>query len=543
VPGYSESNLYRQASLLVYTFGVAAFSGLFALWVRQVRGGSRELRGWAYPGLFLYSAGWFALNLWTLEFYVLLAAACAFPFLLAGFFRVRGVIPLGAAGALLAGLSLLHHYTVIVFAHPLRDLGGAFCVLLGIACGLVLRRNPAGVPIFTILTLAAIVVPLAIYTDSDWLSLAMRSLPLSVLVVDSYARRRFIFFDLFVKWGAWFALALATLVVAFEFLPRSLHPLNMALLMLPVMGGVVWLGRKLGQAIDRHVLGRRYDAPGAQRLFVEGLQGTGSEGELLEEAARLVSRIFGAQGRIEAGPPCRLDLAPRQDGKPYFSQDLDLLRSLERVLGMFLENRRLEAKRRDLALEASRSELKALRAQINPHFLFNALNAVAGLIPVNPRLAEETVERLAEVFRYSLRRSEEEWVTLGDEAEFVRALLAVEQARYGERLRYAIEIAADVAGVKIPAMSLQVLVENALKHGVARSLEPCEVRVRAQAAGHRLMLEVADGGPGPLEVRPGGHGLDNVRRRLAGYYGEAARLTLERPEPGAETIARIELPL
>jgi LytS/YehU family sensor histidine kinase len=107
-----------------------------------------------------------------------------------------------------------------------------------------------------------------------------------------------------------------------------------------------------------------------------------------------------------------------------------------------LENVRLQQRKqeqeqsaRELSLQASRSELKALRAQINPHFLFNALNAIAGLIHKDPFRADATVERLAEVFRYTLRRSEAEWALLEDELEFCQSYLEVEQARFGDRLR------------------------------------------------------------------------------------------------------------
>jgi two-component system LytT family sensor kinase len=137
----------------------------------------------------------------------------------------------------------------------------------------------------------------------------------------------------------------------------------------------------------------------------------------------------------------------------YFSADITLLDSLANVFASLLENVRLqqkkqeqEKKEQELMLHASRSELKALRAQINPHFLFNALNAIASLIHKDPSRAEETVEELAEVFRYTLKRSEKEWVRLEDELDFVRSYLDVEQAWFGERLVVHIEIDSDTAG-------------------------------------------------------------------------------------------------
>src|SRR5207247_6147621 len=124
-----------------------------------------------------------------------------------------------------------------------------------------------------------------------------------------------------------------------------------------------------------------------------------------------------------------------------------------------LQERRLQQEQlaRELSLNASRSELKALRAQINPHFLFNALNAIAGLIHQNPANADRTIEQLAEVFRYALRGSDSEWAVLGDELDFVRAYLDVERARFGERLRAEVHIADGASGALVPTMVVQTL--------------------------------------------------------------------------------------
>src|SRR6185295_5860950 len=104
---------------------------------------------------------------------------------------------------------------------------------------------------------------------------------------------------------------------------------------------------------------------------------------------------------------------------------------------------------------------------INPHFLFNALNAIVALIPTKPERAEETLEQLAEVFRYTLTRSDKEWTRLADEVEFVRAYLDVEKARFGERLQATIDVDPKVQDMTVPSMMLQTLVENAVKHGLS----------------------------------------------------------------------------
>ena len=157
-------------------------------------------------------------------------------------------------------------------------------------------------------------------------------------------------------------------------------------------------------------------------------------------------------------------------------------------LAFMLENVRLQRKRQEqdqvaqeLRLQTSRSELKALRAQINPHFLFNALNAIASLIHTDPARADAAVEQLAEVFRYTLRRSEQEWAPLDQELAFARAYLDVEQARFGRRLEFSIDAATGVARAQVPSMLLQTLVENAVKHGISRVRTPGRIDVTASA--------------------------------------------------------------
>src|SRR5262249_46906791 len=139
-------------------------------------------------------------------------------------------------------------------------------------------------------------------------------------------------------------------------------------------------------------------------------------------------------------PGAEISLRSDESRKRFLSEDLALLASLAESLAFLLENLRLRDKRleqekrvEELELSANRLELKALRAQVNPHFLFNALNTIAGLIPRFPARAQQTIEQLAEVFRFTLRRMDREWVRLEEEMEAVRAYLDVEQARFGNR--------------------------------------------------------------------------------------------------------------
>ncbi len=250
-------------------------------------------------------------------------------------------------------------------------------------------------------------------------------------------------------------------------------------------------------------------------------------------------------------------MGPRASDAPYFSGDVALLTSLADVLAAMLDNLHLQARKQEheqraqeLSLHASRSELKALRAQINPHFLFNALNAIAGLIHRSPDRADRTIEQLADVFRYALRGAESEWAVLDDELEFVRSYLEVERARFGERLQVDIQIAPDVRGARVPTMMVQTLVENAVKHGLSELIGPAVVGVHGTREGERVVIAVTDNGEGFTEratrrstgTRSGGYGLANIRQRLSGYFGDAAGLTIDRDHARGLTVVAVALP-
>ena len=202
------------------------------------------------------------------------------------------------------------------------------------------------------------------------------------------------------------------------------------------------------------------------------------------------------------------------------------------MLAAAVDNLHLQAHRREqeqraheLSLHASRSELKALRAQINPHFLFNALNAIAGLIHRHPDRADRTIEQLADVFRYALRGAESEWAVLDDEFDFVRSYLEVEQARFGERLQVAIEMEPEVRGARIPTMMVQTLVENAVKHGLSDLLGPARVGVHATRDGDRVVVAVTDNGEG-FSTAAGAAWRRRAQRRI-------------RPGEHSPTVARV----
>jgi len=195
--------------------------------------------------------------------------------------------------------------------------------------------------------------------------------------------------------------------------------------------------------------------------------------------------------------------------------------------------------------QAARAELAALQARINPHFFFNTLNTISSLVEEDPRRAGDLVTTLAELFRYTFRATESRPVRLEEELEFVRRYLTIEQARFGERLHVVSEVSAAALQVSVPGLLLQPLVENAVGHGVAPLRRGGTVRIAAHVESEELVVEVSDDGrglpPHGDPVRPG-HGLDNVRQRLATLYGERGRLSLAPGVGGNGAVATLRIP-
>lgn len=184
------------------------------------------------------------------------------------------------------------------------------------------------------------------------------------------------------------------------------------------------------------------------------------------------------------------------------------------------EGRAQQAQRR-----ATEARFEALQAKINPHFLFNILNAIAGLIRLDPVRAERAVEKLARLFRYTLHRSGQGLVPLPDELAMVRAYLELEQIRLDERLAYTIHTEGDLSRVRVPALLIQPLVENSVKYAVAARAAGGRIDVEVRVEADRCRIVVRDDGPGwsaaPTES---GYGLASIRGRLALTYGTAFEL-------------------
>jgi LytS/YehU family sensor histidine kinase len=185
--------------------------------------------------------------------------------------------------------------------------------------------------------------------------------------------------------------------------------------------------------------------------------------------------------------------------------------------------------------EAQSAQLSALRYQLNPHFLFNALNAIAGLIATRElEAAERMVERLAAFLRQSLRADAPQETSVGDELEAQKQYLEIERARFGDRLSVEIECPADLLARRVPSMILQPLIENAIKHGLSRSEEPVTIAIRVRGSG-ALSIVVEDNGPGvdPEKASAGlGIGLANTEARLRAHYGDRAQLLVRSSAAG-----------
>lgn len=193
----------------------------------------------------------------------------------------------------------------------------------------------------------------------------------------------------------------------------------------------------------------------------------------------------------------------------------------------------------DARRHATEAQLSALQTQLNPHFLFNALNTVAALVRADPHAAEDTVDHLAHVLRRTLDRSSRSFSTVDDEVDYLEAYLSVERERFGERLTVEWSIDPATRACKIPPMTLQPLVENALKHGIGGRLEGGTITIRSGLDGSVLVLQVADDGAGFVPYYREGTGLRNLRERLATLYGDESLLGIGKNGVGATVTVRI----
>jgi two-component system, LytTR family, sensor kinase len=210
----------------------------------------------------------------------------------------------------------------------------------------------------------------------------------------------------------------------------------------------------------------------------------------------------------------------------------------------YLRARAEQSLRERFAAEYDRARLQALRMQTNPHFLFNALSAIAGLIRTRPDSAESMVTGLGELFRATLVDRDVEFVTLRRELDLGKQYLDIQRARFDDRFVYRIEAPPEVSQVLVPPLLLQPLLENAAEHGLSEREGIIEVTVTCSLVGDRLHVTVtnqADARPRATGAPARGFGLENVQERLRAAFGDSARFTTEHTSAGVFE-ARIEFP-
>ena len=204
---------------------------------------------------------------------------------------------------------------------------------------------------------------------------------------------------------------------------------------------------------------------------------------------------------------------------------------------------RLQAEAAALQAQLAEAQVAALRMQLNPHFLFNTLHAISALVGRDPAGVRRMIARLSELLRSTLDESAAAERTVAREVEFIRRYLEIMQVRFGGRLEVAIEVEPAAAQALVPTLILQPLVENAVKHGLARQRGGGRVTVAARRVGSRVRLTVQDTGPGLPAAKSagGGIGLRNTAARLRETYGDASRLSIETVAEGG-ALATVELP-
>ncbi|HSI88686.1 MAG TPA: histidine kinase [Pyrinomonadaceae bacterium] len=420
------------------------------------------------------------------------------------------------------------------------------------------------------------------------------SLPLGLVIL--YQNYRFAFGDLFLKRAISVILlaGVASALYAWVAVPllryHETHDRDDALaagliLVLWVATGLIYpaLHRAAVWLVDRIIL-RRPDYGELQRAIADDIEQVETEAEvLLTVRERLAETLTAGDAQLSeaettgnaaipsntflaesaklifptAEPPFhKLSLSGLQGGRRILSDEAAMLGASALIAARRIDAIRvgqerfeLQAREQEFAKLAAEAELTALRAQINPHFLFNALTTIGYLIEAAPDKALQTLLQLTKLLRAVLSRPGE-FTTLGDELDLIGSYLKIEKARFEERLVLAIDVDDSLRRIKIPSLILQPLVENAVKHGIAENRDGGEVAISAglrDIQNGRQMLEITVRDPGcrhsvNADHSENGVGLENVRGRLRTHYGPAAALELD-VGSGGPTTARMTIPV
>jgi two-component system sensor histidine kinase AlgZ len=214
----------------------------------------------------------------------------------------------------------------------------------------------------------------------------------------------------------------------------------------------------------------------------------------------------------------------------------------DRLADATLELRTKELERERALKLATEARLSSLESRLHPHFLFNTLNSISSLIPEDPQRAEKLIEQMAALLRFSLDSARNGVVPLERELKIVNDYLEIEKARLGDRLKYDVAAPRDLDSIDVPPLAIQTLVENSIKHAIAPNRGGGWLAVSVERFNGTVRLGVSDSGPGfDLQQSPAGHGIDNLRSRLAALYGNAASITSSREDGAA--LVRLNIPV
>ena len=374
------------------------------------------------------------------------------------------------------------------------------------------------------------------------------TIPWSILIAVSLAQAHYA--DVVLKRGLWLLVSVVTgtltsmyVIEASAGLPLLITALVTAALML----ASPLLVRALEAVVDKAILARPDYAQANQRLDEAFRRATDSD-QLVNAALESLRTTLHVEPRwVESSR--RLEVSVSHRARTLMQQELAFLDSVRLQLRHRLDARHFETEQRALLLREERlkrllteAELKALRTQVDPHFLFNTLNTIADLISTNREQAERMTERLAECFRYALAKHSRDLSTLDEELDFARHYLAIEQVRFGDRLRVDLSRGDATGSEAVPSLLLQPLLENAIRHGLAPVRKGGCVSVQAHREGERLHLRVEDDGVGLRQTNSAGVGLRNVQERLRTMYPQAAEFLIGE-RPGGGTVIKIVIPL
>lgn len=393
----------------------------------------------------------------------------------------------------------------------------------------------------------------------DWVSYInlaamMTSVPFTIAI--AYHMYELPFMDAFVREALSGVILLSTFVIVLAATAPLQQPDMLVILTMIFAMALAYAKEPVTRWVEQSLMGYSGSVEEQEERIGTAIRGLTQMDEFASQVSEIVRVELDADWvRIEPAPvpgaACHfeipglsamfLSLGPRAGGRRYMSRHLRVSRTAALQLATHLQ----QLSHHELRGTTARAQMKALQAQINPHFLFNTLNVLASLIHTNPAKAERVTEELAEIFRYALESTRMEWVKLEDELHFLESYLEIEKARFEERLVFRFDVDPKAGSLLVPAMILQPLVENAVIHGISPKVEGGEVRVAARIEGERLIVTVEDTGAGMRNrSRQGGTGigLSNVRERLNHLYGDESVLQIEDLVP-AGTRVSLALPL